>query len=269
MTDARHDVVGAFAAGVAERLGFYVYLLRDPLRANEAFYVGKGQGDRCFAHECDVADTAHPDGVESCKRDRIRTILDAGARVEVELLRHGLKEEEALLLESATIDLLRATLVNEASGHHATDFGRCSVADINARYGARPIDPRWPDRLLLIRLNVLPPTEHELYERTRKWWRISKRWTDLASSESPTHAMAVYRGVGRAVFAIQRWELATTDDCLDEARRRGRFAFVGSVDSRLSDRYRFADVSALLSVSAQNPLYFHNCGPRARRGLVD
>ncbi len=39
----------SFPAGVAEKLKTYVYRLIDP-RNGETFYVGKGQGDRVFAH---------------------------------------------------------------------------------------------------------------------------------------------------------------------------------------------------------------------------
>jgi hypothetical protein len=36
--------------GVAEKLGYYVYPLRDPTRTGAIFYVGKGQGDRVYQH---------------------------------------------------------------------------------------------------------------------------------------------------------------------------------------------------------------------------
>jgi hypothetical protein len=36
--------------GVAEKLGYYVYALRDPTRSGAIFYVGKGQGDRVYQH---------------------------------------------------------------------------------------------------------------------------------------------------------------------------------------------------------------------------
>ena len=39
----------SFPAGVAEQLKWYVYRLIDP-RNGETFYVGKGRGNRIFAH---------------------------------------------------------------------------------------------------------------------------------------------------------------------------------------------------------------------------
>ena len=41
--------IDSFPGRVAEQLKWYVYRLIDP-RNGETFYVGKGQGDRVFAH---------------------------------------------------------------------------------------------------------------------------------------------------------------------------------------------------------------------------
>ena len=41
------DEVFRFLPGVAEKLGWYVYALRDP-RDDMAFYVGEGRGDRTY-----------------------------------------------------------------------------------------------------------------------------------------------------------------------------------------------------------------------------
>lgn len=43
------EEIHAFPLGVEEKLKTYVYRLIDP-RNGETFYVGKGQGDRVFAH---------------------------------------------------------------------------------------------------------------------------------------------------------------------------------------------------------------------------
>lgn len=260
MTDVVPDLTGEFAPGVAEKLAYYVYLLIDPRPGRGIFYVGKGCGPRCFAHEAEVLTSSA--SLDKAKRLLIQEILGSGHRVRVEILRHGLDEAQAFLVESAAIDLLGEQLTNEVAGHHSHELGRSSLGEINARFGARPLVPNTNDRLLLIRLNVLPEDPTELYERTRKWWRISSRWTDLSSVYAPTHAVAVFRGVARTVFEIERWVRATEADCRDEPARKGRFAFDGRVDAELSARYRLTDVSERLPDSAQNPLYFLNCGPR-------
>jgi hypothetical protein len=92
-----------FAPGVSEKIGFYVYLLIDP-RDESVFYVGKGTGNRCFAHLEEarrmLADTVA--GYE--KLARIREIESTGAAVKIHILRHGLSESVAFHVESAAID---------------------------------------------------------------------------------------------------------------------------------------------------------------------
>jgi hypothetical protein len=72
-----------FPAGVAEQLKWYVYRLIDP-RNGETFYVGKGQGNRIFAHaKGEFTDTAKSDVEEredatDLKMQRIKEILAGG-----------------------------------------------------------------------------------------------------------------------------------------------------------------------------------------------
>jgi hypothetical protein len=264
MTTARDR--SAFLPGVEERLRFYVYLLIDP-RGGDVFYVGKGQRGRCFEHAAAVRAGQAVRDVETAKVRRIADIHALGLEVHVEILRHDLTEHEALLVESAVIDALdSAQLTNIVAGHHASTSGRASVHELNARLGARRLAIAAEHRLLLIRLNELPggaEDEAALYERTRKWWRIGARWTQPVDPASPTHALAVHRGVVRAAFRISRWIRATEADVGDEPSRHGRFAFEGEFDRELSTLYEFVDVSELLPDKAQNPIYFVNCGGRA------
>lgn len=58
----------------SQALGFYVYALRDP-RDGQVFYVGKGVGDRVFAHQREADDSAE---VQSAKLQRISHIRRAG-----------------------------------------------------------------------------------------------------------------------------------------------------------------------------------------------
>lgn len=46
-----------FPASVSKKLGSYVYLYIDP-RDGVPFYVGKGTGNRCFAHLSAAGDSA-------------------------------------------------------------------------------------------------------------------------------------------------------------------------------------------------------------------
>lgn len=76
-----------FTQSVIEKIGQYVYFLRDP-HNKEVFYVGKGTGNRIFEHvACALTNTN-----ESDKLDRIRAIKQSGQLVEHYILRHNLTE---------------------------------------------------------------------------------------------------------------------------------------------------------------------------------
>ena len=88
----------SFPAGVSEQLKWYVYRLIDP-RNGETFYVGKGQGDRVFAHasglvvddDSDVSDPKLP----------VKEIQAAGLEVGHIVHRHGMGETVAYEVEAA------------------------------------------------------------------------------------------------------------------------------------------------------------------------
>ena len=225
--------MNAFAPGVSEKIGFYVYLLIDP-RDDVIFYVGKGTGNRCFAHLAEARKTQADMIGDYAKLARIREIESTGAIVRIELLRHGLSEREAFLVESAAIDLLGLQhLMNRVVGHDAAELGRMSIMDVNALYGAGPvtIDPR--HRVVLIRINHLferGMSDDELYEATRKWWRVGPRQHRLGTTWAPEWAMAVFGGVVRAVYRIEAWEQPTDEDIARDAKRIGRWGLRGKRD---------------------------------------
>lgn len=248
----------AFASAVAERIGCYVYLLIDP-RDGQLFYVGKGTGDRCFAHLAEARETPADAVGDYAKLARIREIEATGASVGIDLLRHGLTEREAFLVESAAINLLGlAELANRVAGYETAERGRMSVADVNALYGARPvaIDPE--HRVVLIRINRLferGMTDAALYEATRKWWKVGAWARQLGAPSAPEWAMAVFGGVVRALYRIEAWEPATAAEIADDPKRSGRWKFRGRRDAAMEALYLHGDVSGYLGVS-QNPILY-------------
>ena len=84
--------------GVAERLGYYVYLYVDP-STSRPFYVGKGQGSRVLAHLSATGESRKVQVLEKLRRE--------GKQPRINILAHGLRDEEtALRIEAAVIDLL-------------------------------------------------------------------------------------------------------------------------------------------------------------------
>lgn len=239
--------------GVEEQLGYYVYLLSDP-RSNVVFYVGKGLGGRCFDHLDEARSTKRDSAGDYGKLVTIRDIEASGDEVTIEILRHGLTEEEAFLTESVSIDLLGfSDLANRVVGQGTNWRGRMSVGDVNAQYGAQPVVFDTKHKIILIRVpNRFSKgmSDADLYEATRKWWRMGPR------REQAQYALAVHGGVVRAGYVIRGWVTPSEDDIVEDERRRGRVAFVGSRDPEVEARYLYADVSGSFSQGNRNPFKY-------------
>jgi uncharacterized protein len=244
--------------GVAEKLGYYVYVLSDP-NTNAPFYVGKGLGDRCFSHLVEARHTSADTKGDYQKLQTIRSIEASGAAVRIDVLRHGLDEQTAFIVEAAAIDLLRLALTNRVAGQRASAFGRMDVDQINALHGARQVDFDPTHRVVLIRVARefhAGIEECDLYDATRRWWRVQERRRLAGSPWAPQWAMAVYRGVVRAVYRIDGWEPWT-----DNPKPQPRWGFFGPRDTQMESRYQYADVTGWLPPSAQFPLRYVNCAP--------
>ena len=206
-------------AEVVERIGpYYVYILVDPTN-DSIFYVGKGTGQRLLAHGYEAMLKADP-GPRSSKVARIREIRAAGHEPRIDVVRHGLREDEALLVEAALIDCL-AGLTNKVAGHGAA-VGRTSLAELVRRYGATPIDPGassvilvrlgpWKDDYEEIEPGTFRPghgyregmTPEEVAQSTRAWWaNISPANIERRGIR---HAVAVHDGVTRGVMVMGNW----------------------------------------------------------------
>lgn len=207
----------------AERLGpYYVYVLVDPTDES-VFYVGKGSKQRLLMHGRE-ADLAEDDEPTSSKVRRIRAIRDAGHEPRVDIVRHGLEESQALLVEAALIDALDG-LTNAASGHGAAQ-GRKPLSEYVSLYGAPPVAADAP-AVVLIRVgqwrDMVEEMEpgvwrhgngyrpgislEELIDSARGWWKISPK---SVQRRGIRHAVAVYDGVTRATMEIGSWTHAMT-----------------------------------------------------------
>lgn len=111
----------------------YVYLLTDPRRGNEVFYIGRGVGDRASQHVKDAHKWERDGRQETANPNKLSRILDIeteGFGVGIEILRRDLSVAQAKIVESAAIDLVGLdVLENEVGGH---DAQRSSWATHNA-----------------------------------------------------------------------------------------------------------------------------------------
>lgn len=216
--------VTQFSPEVSAKLKTYVYRLIDP-RNGETFYVGKGQGNRVFAHIHEQVEDDDP----SNKLRRIRDIHLAGFEVAHVIHRHGMDDRTAFEVEAALMDAYPG-LTNVASGLGGSDFGAMHAAEIVRRYAAEPAE--FFDRALLISVNR-SAADASLYEATRYAWKISLPKAKRAEVVLPTR-----QGLIVGAFVATQWLEATAENFPGRESRPGRFGFVGAEASKeMKDRY--------------------------------
>ena len=225
-------------AEVAERLGYYVYALRDP-RDGRIFYIGKGRGNRLFHHIAASRSGTSP------KAHRIRAIQDSGLRVEHLFLRtHMQDEEDAFMVEQVALDTLKANgsvVDNDQGGRYSAALGLARADD---RIGELSADgaPPFPSGTVVFIINRewspgMP--EERLYRYTRSAWVVGKR-----TREKARQAFGVAHGVVRSAYVVDEWHPAGT-----------RWEFTGHIDEQLHSNYVGKHVRDRLGKSgAQNPV---------------
>ncbi|MDB5228028.1 MAG: Excinuclease subunit domain protein [Bacteroidota bacterium] len=205
-----------FSPKTQEELKFYVYALIDP-RDNKIFYIGKGNTNRIFSH----INEAIQNPKETEKLETIRSIKSDNQKVKHYIIRHGLEENEAILLESVLIDFLTykdfieiSKITNIASGHHSFNLGIKTADECELLYNCEELKKEEiQHKILVININktfeigrkkkkILNPiyNRSNIYEATRGWWVLDKN-----RAKKSDYVLAEYRGIIRAVFKPQIW----------------------------------------------------------------
>ena len=219
---------------MASKLKTYVYRLIDP-RNGEAFYVGKGKGNRVFSH---IHEKVEGDELDN-KLKRIREIRRAGFEVAHVIHRHGLDDRTAFEVEAALIDAFPG-LTNEVGGSGSNDYGAMHAKEIITRYSAEPAV--FQHKALMINVNR-SASERSLYEATRYAWKIS-----VSKAKEADVILATERGLIVGAFMATDWLEATADNFPGREDRPGRLGFVGReapaeirqlyVGKRVPDKFR-------------------------------
>lgn len=227
----------SFPLDVSRRLKTYVYRLIDP-RNGETFYVGKGRGNRVFAH-IRAEQGLEGDDLDN-KLRRIRDIRLAGFEVAHVIHRHGMDDATAFEVEAALIDAYPG-LTNVAGGSGASDVGAMHAQEIIRRYSAEPAV--FQHKALLISVNR-SAAERSLYDATRYAWKISRRKAMQAEV-----ILSTLHGLIVGAFVADQWLDATVENFPGLGGTvPGRLGFVGHeapaslqdlyVGKRVPDEYR-------------------------------
>jgi hypothetical protein len=204
----------SFPPEVAEKLKTYVYRLIDP-RNGETFYIGKGKGNRVFAHSRASIETDDPGD----KLTRIREIRASGFEVAHVIHRHGMDDKTAMEVEAALIDAYPG-LTNAVIGAGSNEFGAMHAQEIVNRYQADAAI--FKHRAILINVNR-SAAETSLYEATRYAWVISPKKAQRAEI-----VLAVCHGVIVAAFIAEKWSPATLENFPGREPVPGRYGFIGT-----------------------------------------
>ena len=237
---------------VCEKLKYYVYLYVDP-RTQRPFYVGKGQGNRIYSHLSDGDDTE--------KVNRIAELRKLGLEPVLEILKYGLTEREAFLVESAAIELFGVDeLTNRVKGHGAMENGRGRLTEIVQELDAKAVSVT--DKAILINISQLyryGMTPMELYDATRGVWKVAP------PRHNASFALCVYGGIVREVYSIAAWVPAdstmTARDFLEkEYDLSERYEFVGKLAPEPTrKKYLGKSVRDYFMPGSQNPIKYVNC----------
>jgi hypothetical protein len=204
-----------FSQKTQEELKSYVYILIDP-RDNKIFNVGKGYGNRVFSH----INEAIFNPSETEKLEIIRAIKLENLKVKHFIIRHGLEENEALIVESVLIDFLTfrdfaevAKIANIVAGHNSFNQGIKTVNECEILYNCAELKKEdIKHKIIVININKSYDNKRKkksenlvyerpnIYEATRGWWVLDKK-----RAEKSDFVLAEYKGVIRAIFKPEKW----------------------------------------------------------------
>lgn len=216
----------------------------------------RGYGNRVFNHAADSLN----ENLDSLKLNTIRDICKERLKVGYYIIRHGLSENEAYIVESALIDVLtyekfntESILTNIQAGHHQWDKGVKTVDEINAMYDCEDLIPHTGDRIMCININKTykPGTDYygvreNIYEATRKYWRLNGN-----RARNATVVLSVYQGIVRAAFKPIEWRIS---DVKFEKGARWEFKGVEIPDSS----YLNKSIKDYIKKGNQNPIFYIN-----------
>ena len=194
-----------FTSEVIEQLQYYVYRLIDP-RTGQTFYVGKGKGNRIYAHINDALKSFDGQSYESNDEDeisekikQIREIKAAGLEVIHVIQRYGLTEKEAFEVEAALIDCYPG-LTNIQGGYSSDRV--VNSAEVLQRVLSCEEFKDQPDlKYCIIKINDHVLNERgSVYETVRKHWKVN-----LTRVQKIPYVLACHNGIVAEVYEIEKW----------------------------------------------------------------
>ncbi|WHC86473.1 LEM-3-like GIY-YIG domain-containing protein [Escherichia coli] len=205
-----------------DKAKYYVYCLYDTEdKMKRPFYIGKGKSTRCLDH------IKYPD--DSPKSMRIKELL-ANKKLGIDILRHGMDETTAKLVEATCIDLMGVgELTNKVRGSGSM-MGRISLDAYHhlVLQEETEIAPEHAGLAFLLNSTYKSGMSAlALYEATRGVWAKVPR------DENLKYAYATYGGLIMEVYQIECWVKAGSQQYFTRDIALGpdtkRYEFVGRI----------------------------------------
>ncbi len=194
-----------FTPEVIEQLQYYVYRLIDP-RTGQTFYVGKGKGNRIYAHINDALKSFDGQSYESNDEDeisekikQIREIKAAGLEVIHVIQRYGLTEKEAFEVEAALIDCYPG--LTNIQGGYSSDRGVNSAEVLQRVLSCEEFKDQPDLKYCIIKINDHVLNERgSVYETVRKHWKVN-----LSRVKKIPYVLACHNGIVAEVYEAEKW----------------------------------------------------------------
>lgn len=226
------EKIRGFSKKTCNELQAYVYKLIDP-RDGKVFYIGIGRNNRVFDHVYDTAkymreiEEENPDeesqiDAVSEKINTIMEIKNAGLDVIYVIHRHGLTDEEAILVESALIDDY-SELTNLQSGRGSKDKGPMNALQIENLYNLEKIEEfDGTDKVLIIKIKG---NSTNYYEQGRKYWTLN-----IDRARQAKTAVIAINGEVKCVVNIDEYSWEEMPDYPEFYSAKKRYGFKGVID---------------------------------------
>ncbi len=239
---------------------YYVYALIDG-RNKEIFYIGKGKGNRVFAHEIE-SDSIY----ENEKILRIQEIKKDRAEVKHVILMHSLTENEAFAVEAGIINYFKIfapnTLLNIQDGHYA--HTPMYTEEFDKYYGAEEIQiDNITENIVVIKINntyTFGQTPEELKDYVRGHWRIN-----IKRAQKAKYIFALFCGWIVGIYEIRGWHPSTQNsDNFPQPENWGNPKLANrsycdcetvAIDSEVSKKYLYKTINKY-SKTTQNPITY-------------